>query len=149
MGYSKERSKTAGSAELKRIRSMLEEFQTYSRRYGSHGVDVWLPATDVYETQDALIIQMCLPGVSVDQIRTVINGDTITVSGHRESITREKLVAYHQMEIRYGYFERSVTIHTPFDAEQCSAIVEKGILLLKVPKAKKLQSRPVVIRIRL
>jgi HSP20 family molecular chaperone IbpA len=65
------------------------------------------------------------------------NVDSIVVSGYREAGKEDGLVAYHQMEIRNGYFERCIMIQQPTVPENSTAEYSEGFLVIRIPKAKR------------
>ena len=54
-------------------------------------------------------------------VRVLFDGDVVTIAGHRQAVREPGLVAYHQMEIRNGYFERRMIIRVPVDPEAATA----------------------------
>ena len=54
---------------------------------------------------------------------------------------------YHQMEIRNGYFERRIVIHTPFDPNGATAEYADGFLCVLIPKAPELVRHVLSIRL--
>lgn len=113
----------------------LSDFYTVRRALrGSRG-DVWHPPTDVYETDEDIVIKVSLPGVQLSHIKVSCNGEVITISGVRHGPDRRTVRTYHQMEIRNGYFERRVAIHRAFDPRNARAEYRDGFLYVMVPKA--------------
>ena len=98
-----------------------------------HG-DRWQPSADIYETEDAVVVRLELPGVASDEIRVNVDRDRVRVSGVRRSPDGESIRRLHQAEIAFGPFERSVQISTPFDRDRVTARLEDGFLEVSVPK---------------
>ncbi len=131
------------------FRQFLDNF--YADRRSSRGGrrDVWRPPTDVYETDSDIVIKVSLAGVRPEQIGIECNGEVVTIHGVRESADQGTVRAYHQMEIRNGYFERRIAIHRPFDPRQARAQYEDGFLRVFIPKAPRPVRRIVSIRLNL
>ena len=72
---------------------------------------LWHPAADVYRTQDGWIVKLDLAGISADDIEVEIQGSTLSVHGCRRDTFYGEGISYHQLEITYSRFER--TIHFP------------------------------------
>lgn len=123
------------------------DFFGFHRRLRRQKTDTWMPPTDVYETQGDIVIKMSLPGVRTADIDIRVDGDTITIAGIRRPNEGTRVVCYHQMEIRNGYFERTVAIHKPFDPERITAHYEDGFLRVVVPRADKPLDRRVTIKV--
>jgi HSP20 family protein len=94
----------------------------------------WKPPVDVYETHDAIVLQVELPGVSKDAVNVELHEHTLTFSGER---TREPAVTggqYHREEGRYGAFQRAFRMPTIVDEAKIQATYTDGVLALRLPK---------------
>ena len=94
----------------------------------------WEPPVDIYETDDALVLQVELPGVSKDAVNVEVHEHTLRLSGER---TREPAVTggqYHREEGRYGAFQRAFRMPTIVDEAKIQATYQNGILALRLPK---------------
>ena len=129
-------------------RRMMDDFYAFRKMLGAHGRDVWMPPTDVYETHDDIVIKMSVPGIEAQDVRILFDGDMIIISGYRGAAHEPAVVAYHQMEIRSGYFERRVVVHRPIDPEAASAEYRDGFLWVRIPKAGTLVRRVLTIRLK-
>jgi len=130
------------------FRRMVEEFYGVGHGRHSHGGGVWSPPTDVYETHGEIVIKMAVPGIQAGDVRVVFNGDAITISGHRHGTAEAGIVSIRQMEIRTGYFERTVLVSQPYDGRAAKWDYDDGILWLRIPKAGGLAARVFGIRLR-
>lgn len=149
MGYFGNETRVVGPQDIRTLRHMLEQFYMHNTPLASHDVEAWAPPTDVYETQNDIIVKMSLPGVRPNDIKIKISGDTVLIRGKRDHNLDTDIVSVHQMEIRYGFFERRITIHKPFDGANAAARYEDGFLMLRIPKAARLGNRVVVLRLKL
>jgi HSP20 family protein len=102
---------------------------------GATGVaGIWEPPVDIYETDDALVLQVELPGVSKDAVSVELHEHTLTLRGER---TREPAVTggqYQREEGRYGAFQRAFRMPTSVDEAKIQASYQNGILALRLPK---------------
>jgi HSP20 family protein len=118
------------------FRNIVEGFAGRSRGLSGPAGDAWEPPMDVYETHEKIVIKLSLPGVKACDVHVLFNGDTVTISGHRNLPRESGTVAYHQMEIRSGYFERRVVIQKPFEPQEASAQYRDGFLTIYIPKTR-------------
>jgi len=95
---------------------------------------IWRPATDVYELDDAVIIRMEIAGMRETDFSIVLNDRSLMVRGVRPDIPERR--AYHQMEIRFGEFISEVELPYLVDAEKIEAIYQAGFLRIVLPQAK-------------
>jgi HSP20 family protein len=147
MGYVQQKVRFAEPGDLRAFQRMLEQFHMSRHGLSGRGVEMWLPPTDVYETEEDIVVKMSLPGVAPENIAIRISGDTVTICGRRENRAGDRIVSYHQMEIHYGFFERHIIIHRPFDGEGAAATYSDGFLVLRIPKAAKPFDRVLALRI--
>jgi HSP20 family protein len=102
---------------------------------GATGVTgIWEPPVDIYETDDALVLQVELPGVAKDAVTVELHEHTLTLSGER---TREPAVTggqSHREEGRYGAFQRAFRMPTIVDQAKIQATYKDGVLALRLPK---------------
>jgi len=69
----------------------------------------WTPPIDVYETEDAVVIAVALPGVSADQLEVAIEDGVLVVAGERTlPLGRDGII--HRLEIPHGRFERRIEL---------------------------------------
>jgi HSP20 family protein len=114
--------------------------------HGGTGVSpTWEPPVDIYETDDALVLEVELPGVSTDAVSLELHEQTLTLSGKR---TREPAVTggqYQREEGRYGAFQRAFRLPTIVDQAKVQATYKNGVLALRLPKraAARAQAIPI------
>jgi len=149
MAENRDRVRVGASDDFHSLRHLMDEFFTGRRGPGARGRDVWVPPTDVYETQGEIAIKMDVPGIKPSSVRVRFTHDEVTVSGYRAPSAEPGLIAYHQMEIRSGYFERRVVVHKPVNPEATTAQYCDGFLWIRIPKAASHVHRTLTIRIRL
>jgi len=118
------------------FRNVLEDFYNLRRSLGSRHGDVWQPATDIYETEEDIVIKMSIPGIKTSQVAVEVNGNAVTICGVRKGPDPGSVQKYHQLEIRNGYFERRLVIHIPFDPDGMHAEYQDGFAYIYIPKAQ-------------
>ncbi len=94
----------------------------------------WRPPTDVYETEDAIIVRVEVAGMRDSNFTITLNDRVLTIEGVRPDQSERR--AYHQMEIRFGEFRTEVVLHVPVDSQAVQAEYMDGILRLLLPKIK-------------
>jgi HSP20 family protein len=94
----------------------------------------WLPAMDLLETDDHLVVRGDLPGLTEDDIDIEIKDNVLTVSGERKADSEEKGEGYYRVERAFGGFSRSLTLPQGVDAEKVEANFDKGVLEVRIPK---------------
>lgn len=105
----------------------------------------WIPAMDLAETEDDLVLTADLPGMTEEDIAIEVKDGTLTVSGDRsdERSTEEK--GYHRVERSFGAFSRSLTLPRGIEADKVSASFDKGVLEITIPKPEERKPHQVKI----
>ncbi len=94
-----------------------------------------VPAADMYETEQALVILVDIAGAKADRLDISLHRDLIRICGFREDPGSRGPRRFHQMEITYGAFERVLQIPAPVDADRAEASCHNGLLRIVLPKA--------------
>jgi len=107
-----------------------------------------MPAIDVYENEDNLVVKAELPGMNKEDISITIEGDTLVLSGRKSQTKEEKKENYYRKEIREGAFSRSIEIPYPVDKEKVSATYKDGILEVVLPKTPEMKRKTIKVDIK-
>jgi HSP20 family protein len=94
----------------------------------------WRPPTDVFETDEAVVVRVEIAGMQEDGFSILLAERNLTIRGLRTEAPERR--AYHQMEIFFGEFLSEVEIPCPILAEQAVADYTDGFLRLVLPKAQ-------------
>jgi len=105
----------------------------------------FVPAADVRDTKDAVIISLDLPGVEQQDVDVSVDGDTLTIKGERHAESEQKDDAIYRIERSYGAFQRSFTLPHTVDPEQVKASYKDGVLRVMLPKRQNAQARRITI----
>ncbi len=100
--------------------------------FGSQGK--WVPAVEVIDSDDAVVIRVELPGVDPEAIDVTATDTRLVISGEKCQAPRPERSTGCRCETRYGTFRRSVSLPEGADIENIDARYEHGILTLQVPK---------------
>jgi HSP20 family protein len=107
-----------------------------------------VPAVDMYQTDNEVVVKAALPGIKADEVQINITGELLSLKGEvkQENETKEK--AYHIREQRWGTFERSIALPTQVVADKAKAEFENGILTITLPKAEEVKPKTITIKTR-
>ncbi|MGE5858288.1 MAG: Hsp20/alpha crystallin family protein [Solirubrobacterales bacterium] len=94
----------------------------------------WIPAMDLVETEDHLVLRGDLPGMTEDDVDIEIKDGVLTVSGERKTDHEEKGEGYHRVERAFGSFSRSLNLPQGVDPEKIEAKFDNGVLEVRIPK---------------
>jgi len=95
---------------------------------------VWRPPTDVYETDDSVVVVVEIAGLDQGDYTITLSGRTLLISGERRD-PAEKLT-YQQMEIRHGRFRTQVNLPWALEPQGQQASYANGFLKVVLAKAQ-------------
>lgn len=96
----------------------------------------WVPNTDVYATDNGLVIKVELAGMRSDNLEITIEGNRLRVSGNRPDGCRAPKCSFLVMEINYGPFETMLDLPQGYDLGRAKAAYLNGFLRIDVPVAQ-------------
>ncbi len=123
------RSAPSIPATLYYLGGMTDE-QSITFAYG------WRLPTDLFETEDALIVRVEASGMQEEDFEIYTDPDHLSIRGTRRDREMQNERAFHQMEIRFGEFRIDIELPTPTDASQAKAEYQNGFLKVHLPKLK-------------
>jgi len=107
--------------------------------------DAWRPPLDVYETERAIVVRVELAGVSSDDVRVVVDGEYLQITGRRALTRPGEPLRHLLIEIAQGPFERVLRMRAEYDPEHVSARLENGVLTIELPR-KERSARVIAVR---
>ena len=93
---------------------------------------IWMPPTDVYETETSLIVRVEVAGMREDDFEVVVEEQILMIRGVRPDPAERR--AYHQMEIRSGKFEIAIGLPSGINLDEALAEYNQGFLTINFPK---------------
>src|SRR5437899_5922610 len=95
----------------------------------------WVPNTDVYVTDNGLVIKVELSGMRSENLEITVEGNRLRISGTRPDGCRAAKCSFLVMEINYGPFESIIELPPGYDLGQAKAAYLNGFLRIDVPLA--------------
>ncbi len=117
--------------------SLLGEPVSGQRWVSARQHKIWHPPTDVYETDDCVVVKVEVAGMVEADFAISLDGKRLIISGVRRDPAAK--LGYQQMEILYGHFETEVHVARAIDEDQIEATYQSGFLSVRLPKVKPLQ----------
>ncbi len=113
---------------------LLRESVTGQRWASVRQHKTWRPPTDVYETDDCVVVKVEIAGMREEDLLISLDGKKLTISGVRRDPAAK--LGYQQMEILYGSFETDVHLTRAVDEEKIEATYRNGFLSVRLPRQK-------------
>src|SRR5690242_13964562 len=95
----------------------------------------WVPNTDVYATDNGLVVKVELAGMRSENLEITVEGNRLRISGDRPDTCRAHKASFLVMEINYGPFESVLELPNGYDLSQARASYLNGFLRIDVPPA--------------
>lgn len=99
--------------------------------------NVWMPPTDVYETEGHLLVKVEVAGMREEDFEVSVEDQVLLIRGYRPNVNEKR--AYHQMEIRFGKFEITLDLPVSVDLDQATAEYKDGFLTVIFPRKRATQ----------
>jgi HSP20 family protein len=130
------------------VNRLFDNFLGRPATGGSQAARPWLPAVDMHETKDDLVLRVELPGVREKDVSVSITGDLLTIKGERRWSEEEgKDQKFLHVERAYGQFERLIQLPMAVQSDKVKASYRDGVLEIRLPKAEELKPREIKIDI--
>jgi HSP20 family protein len=114
--------------------------------FEGRGQESWLPAVDVFDTMEAVVLRAELAGMSPDDIEIEVEDNVLTIKGERRFEEKVDEERYYRVERRFGSFQRSLALPQGVRSDDIAAAYEDGILTVTVPKVE--QEKPKKIEVK-
>ncbi len=101
------------------------------------------PGVDIFETKDGYVLHAEMPGVSKEGLEITLEGNEITITGHRNSNGVRGEPVFR--ESHNADFRRVFELDPAIDTGKVSAKMEQGVLVLTLPKSEKVKPRRITV----
>lgn len=105
----------------------------------------WEPAVDIFETDDAILLKVEVPGIGKEQVSIEVKDGMLTLSGERKFEKEVNEEQYHRVERSYGAFHRTFTLPSSVDADRVEASLRDGVLEIRLPKREEAKPRQIAV----
>jgi HSP20 family protein len=107
-------------------------------------VNMFVPTTDIFETDDALNVLVEMPGVEKGNVDISVKDRILTIDGR---IDFKKYAGMQPVYTEYniGNFHRRFSLSNKVDASNIRAEMRDGLLMLTIPKAEEAKAQRIEI----
>lgn len=123
--------------ELAELQNELSRYMSQAWRAqggAGDGDSPWVPVMDAWEAEGEIVLAVELPGLRPEDVSIEVEGNVLTVSGHREKRVEEHDDRSYRFERRYGSFARTVTLPHGVKESDIRADFRDGILEVHIPR---------------
>lgn len=101
---------------------------------------------DMYQTNDAIVIRALVAGVSPADLDISITRDMVTLRGIREELQETSDENYHNRELFWGSFSRTILLPEEIVIDEAEAQEKHGLLEIRLPKLDKRRSTQLKVK---
>ena len=106
----------------------------------------FVPATDIYETAEELVILADLPGIKPDGLSVTVQDNVLEIRGTLGAKAEAPGEALLQ-EFATGEFYRAFQLPADFDTDKIAATLKQGVLTVRLPKSERLKPRRIEVKV--
>ena len=108
----------------------------------------WVPAVDIHQEADKVVVDADLPGLKKDEIDIGVEDGVLTIKGEKKRENEVKDEDYHRVERLHGTFERSFRLPTTVDTAKITAKYKDGVLHVEVPKKEEAKPKQITVEVK-
>jgi HSP20 family protein len=105
---------------------------------------VFLPQTDIFETDQALTLIIEMPGTDKDKVDVRVENDMLQIEGWINFSRYDGLQPLYT-EYNIGNYARSFQLSSKIDQERISAELRDGVMTLVLPKSEQAKPRKITV----
>jgi HSP20 family molecular chaperone IbpA len=106
---------------------------------------IFVPTTDIYETDNSLTVVMEMPGVDKKDVELRLEDDVLKVDGRLDFAKYQGLQPVYT-EYNIGHYSRSFSLSSKIDQSKISAEMSDGVLSLVLPKVEETKPRTIQVK---
>jgi HSP20 family protein len=107
----------------------------------------WVPRVDIYEKAKEIVVEAEIPGVGAADLVITVHSNRVEIKGmKKEGVSSEK-IRFLRLEREFGSFRRLVALPSTVVPDKAKAILENGVLALRLKKYLAQEEKETVIEI--
>lgn len=105
---------------------------------------LYVPVTDIFETEEALTLKLEMPGVTKDRVDVRVENDVLTIEGRMDLGGYEQLRPLYT-EYNIGNYARTFQLSSKIEQDRISAALKDGVMTLVLPKVERAKPRKIQV----
>ncbi len=106
----------------------------------------WSPPLDFSETEDHYVVKLEVPGIPKENLDVSLEGDLLTVSGHRELVQEKQEEQFFWRERSEGSFARTLRLPAGIKGDRVEAVCHDGVMTVRLPKAEPTRKNKITVK---
>ena len=121
-----------------------EKQELKSGAESTRNVPVYIPAVDIYESENEIVLLADMPGVAPGDVDVDLRDNQLTLLGKVTLEERQERALLQEYGV--GDFYRQFTLSSRIDQGKIEASMKDGVLTLTLPKAEVAKPKKVVVK---
>ena len=133
---------------------MLEDFfgrrmrPWWPERWSRAGeFDIRMPAVDLFEERDDIVVKAELPGIDRDNIDVNLSDHTLTIKAEKKKEEEAKEENYYRSERSYGSYVRTLDLPRDVTPDKVKATFKNGVLEIRMPKTEEAKAKEIKVKV--
>lgn len=106
----------------------------------------WMPVLDFTETDKEFLVRLEVAGVPRENLDVHLEGEVLTLTGHREKAIKEEKENILWAEREAGKFIRTLRLPKAVDPNKIEAVYAEGVLTIRLPKMETAVKNKILIK---
>jgi HSP20 family protein len=132
------------SKETKEIELKKKKEVQPSSGEGTRPGPVFIPAVDIFETTNEIVVLADMPGVESKNVDIDLKDNQLTIRGRIDLGEGEKETSLYS-EFSWGDYFRTFTLSEVINQGKIAAKMDQGVLRLALPKVEKVKPRKIAV----
>lgn len=134
---------------VRKLSSRFDPFANEAQLAGYSPVGApWTPPADVLELDDCFVVRLEVPGIDTSELSVHQQDNTLFVEGlRRRPESDAEVYSFHNLEIRYGPFERLFHFPRAFSLIDVEATYHNGLLTIRIGKTAEAPRMATFVRV--
>jgi HSP20 family protein len=115
------------------------------QREGHRPEFVLRPATDIFEDDEGITLQMDVPGASKERLTLQVNRDRLDVEAEVRIDMPQDMEAVYA-DLRSTRYQRTFALSGELETDKVDASLKDGVLTLRIPKRAEIRPRRIEVR---
>jgi len=120
---------------------------TMTRLFAEPSVRPWVPAVDIRETEQEIVLKADIPGLNFEDIDVHLENGTLTLRAERKFDKSEDKGGWHRQERTYGKFERVFDLPDTIEVDAVKADYKNGVLTVTLPKKEVAKPKQIKVQV--
>jgi HSP20 family protein len=118
--------------------------QVKSEQESTAPINMFIPTTDIYETEAALMVVVEMPGVDKSNVDIAVKDGVLTIDGR---IDFQKYAGMQPVYTEYnvGHYQRRFSLSNKVNAPGIRAEMRDGLLTFTIPKAEEAPAQKIEV----